>query len=119
MAGLSDAEVAAIAEARITEGEPCDLADVPYLLAGRRIVQATGAASVWRDADEDREWDIAVVLPDDVEPRRWTPVTLWRLIEDLGIGTRVLAIRASTFEVDRDRANGVARGIALYGRRLA
>jgi len=112
-----------------------DLDDPPIPAAVRtaaeRLAAATGAEAVVLfgsrargDADEKSDWDLCVILPDDVEPGRHTPLTLWPLVSDLGIPLQVVAIRRAVFEEQRADVNSVSHdvardGVAIIGRRDA
>lgn len=95
--------------------------------AAARLAAATNAEAVVLfgsrargDHDEGSDWDLCVVLPDDVEWGRFTPVTLWRLIADLRIPLQVVPIRRSVFDDKKSGINtlsyDIARdGIVIYG----
>lgn len=95
--------------------------------AALRLARATGAEAVllfgsrargdWRP---DSDWDLCVVLPDDVEPGAFTSVTLWPLVSDIGIPIQVFPIRRSIFEQKRRDINAVSHdvdqdGVIIYG----
>jgi predicted nucleotidyltransferase len=72
------------------------------------------------DHDEDSDWDLCVVLPDDVESGRFTSVSLRPLVSDLGIPIQVVPIQRSVFEAKKagvnSRSHDIAReGIVVHG----
>lgn len=73
------------------------------------------------EADAESDWDVFVLLPDDVPPGRFTPVTLGAVVDGLGIPIDVIPCTRSDYETRRQRkatlSHAVARdGIALYRR---
>src|SRR3712207_6297637 len=92
-------EVAAVRLAEATHAEA-------IVLLGRR---ARG------DNDEDRDGDLGVILLDTVEWSRFTPVTLWPLVSNLGIPIQVVPIRRSVFEEKKAGINALSHDIARDG----
>ncbi|MFC4172379.1 nucleotidyltransferase domain-containing protein [Microvirga sp. GCM10011540] len=95
--------------------------EIPHAVrtAAARLAEATGAEAVVLfgsrargDHDGASDWDLCVILPDDVEPGRFTPLTLWPLVSDLGIPIQVVPIRKSVFEAQRGNVNSVSHDIA-------
>jgi hypothetical protein len=73
------------------------------------------------DNDDDSDWDLCVILPDSVECGRFTPVTLWSLVSDLGISIQVVPLRRSVFEAKKTGVNNLSHdiardGVVLHGR---
>jgi len=59
-------------------------------IAAARLAEATDAEEVLLfgsrargDHDDSSDWDLCVILPDDVEWGRFTPISLWPLVSDL------------------------------------
>jgi len=67
------------------------------------------------DNDDDSDWDLCVILPDNVEWGRFTPVTLWPLVSDLGILIQIVPIRRSVFEEKKTGINTLSHDIARDG----
>jgi predicted nucleotidyltransferase len=67
------------------------------------------------DNDGDSDWDLCVILPDNVEWGRFTPVTLWPLVSDLGVPIQVVPIRRSVFEEKKTGINNLSHDIARDG----
>ncbi len=96
--------------------------------AARRLARATEADSIilfgsrargdWRD---DSDWDLCVILPDSVEPGKFTPVTLWPLVSGFGVPIQVYPIRRTIFNERRGDLNSLSHdvdrdGIVLFDR---
>lgn len=81
-----------------------------------RIEQVTGAEAIHLfgsrargDHHPDSDWDVAIILPDDVPPGRFTREGLRPLHRGTGIETH--PIRRSVFERTRDRVGTLSRSI--------
>jgi predicted nucleotidyltransferase len=66
-------------------------------IAAVRLAEATDAEAIILfgsrargDNDDESDWDLCVILPDNVEWGRFTPITLWSLVSDLGISIQVV-----------------------------
>ncbi|GGD38268.1 nucleotidyltransferase domain-containing protein [Aureimonas glaciei] len=77
-------------------------------IAARNLISATGAHAVILfgsraagDAHPDSDWDLAVILPNDITHGQWTPSTLQPLVTGLGQSFHVIAIRKSIYEAAR------------------
>ena len=84
-----------------------------------RLAEATDAAAIILfgsrargDNDDESDWDLCVILPDNVEWGRFTPITLWPLVSDLGIPIQVVPIRRSVFEEKKTGINTLSHDIA-------
>jgi uncharacterized protein len=91
-------------------------------IAAVRLAEATDAEAIVLfgsrargDNDGDSDWDLCVILPDNVEWGRFTPVTLWPLVSDLGIPIQVVPIRRSVFEEKKTGINNLSHDIARDG----
>jgi predicted nucleotidyltransferase len=87
-----------------------------------RLAEATDAKAIILfgsrargDNDDESDWDLCVILPDHVEWGRFTPVTLWPLVSDLGIPIQVVPIRRSVFEAKKSGINNLSHDIARDG----
>ncbi|GGK33342.1 hypothetical protein GCM10011322_20100 [Salinarimonas ramus] len=93
------------------------------------VARLRGAAPVERvilfgsraraDHDRDSDWDLLVVLSDDIPAGVYTPLTLWPLVADLGPAIQVFPVRRSVFEAKSHDVNALAydaarEGIVLY-----
>jgi predicted nucleotidyltransferase len=89
--------------------------------AAVRLADATDAEAIVlfgsraRGNEGDSDWDLCVILPDDVEWGRFTPVTLWPLVSDLGIPIQIVPIRRSVFEEEKTGTNTLSHDIARDG----
>ena len=90
--------------------------------AAERLARATGAEAVilfgsraQGDNSPDSDWDLCVVLPDDIEPQEFTPSKLWKIVADLNAGIQVYPIRRSVLEARKDDPNSVSHDIAREG----
>src|SRR4051812_16795952 len=91
-------------------------------IAAVRLAEATDAEAIVLfgsrargDNDDESDWDLCVILPDHVEWGRFTPVTLWPLVSDLGIPIQVVPIRRSVFEEKKTGINTLSHDIARDG----
>jgi uncharacterized protein len=95
--------------------------------AALRLAHATRAEAVLLfgsrargDERPDSDWDLCVVLPDDVEPGMFNAVSLWPLAAADGESIQIYPIRRSVFEQKRHEINAVSHdiyedGVILYG----
>ncbi|HXY57753.1 MAG TPA: nucleotidyltransferase domain-containing protein [Methylocystis sp.] len=86
--------------------------------AALRLARATDAEAVLlfgsRARGEDRpdsDWDLCIILPDDVEAGRFNAVSLWPLTEADGESIQIYPIRRSIFEEKRHDVNAVSHDI--------
>ena len=91
-------------------------------VAAERLSAATGSDSVILfgsrargDNGPESDWDLAVLLPEDITPQQFTPSKLWKMVADLKEGIQVFPIRKSVFEANRHDPNSVSHGIATDG----
>ncbi|HEY1942596.1 MAG TPA: nucleotidyltransferase domain-containing protein [Roseiarcus sp.] len=92
-----------------------------------RLSKLTGADAVLLfgsrargDYTDESDWDIFVILPDEVELGKFNSVSLWKALADLGIALQVIPVRCSVFEVKRNDINSLSHdayrdGIVLRG----
>jgi uncharacterized protein len=91
-------------------------------IAAMRLAEATDAEAIILfgsrargDNDDESDWDLCVILPDTIEWGRFTPITLWSLVSDLGIPIQVVPIRRSVFEDKKTGINTLSHDIARDG----
>lgn len=68
------------------------------------------------DHTPDSDYDLCVILSDNVPPGAFTPVSLWQQVSDLGIPIQIVPLRRSRFEAARNDPNSVSYQIAHDGR---
>lgn len=85
-------------------------ADYPPALrtAARNLIAATFAHQILLfgsrargDAHDDSDWDLAVILPDDIAHGQWTRSVLQPLVSGLGESFHLYPIRRSAYEAAR------------------
>jgi uncharacterized protein len=91
-------------------------------MAAARLAAATGAQAVLLfgsrargEARPESDWDLCVLLPDDIRPGSVTPLTLWPLVADIPLAIQVMPIRRSIFEAKRHDPNSLSHEIARDG----
>lgn len=67
------------------------------------------------DHDEDSDWDLCVLLNDDVPSGAYTPGSMWQAVRDLGLSIQVVPMRRSVFESARLDVNTLAHDVAQDG----
>jgi predicted nucleotidyltransferase len=70
------------------------------------------------DANEQSDWDLLVVVPDDVEEEDLSPLVAWRLQKGSGVHADVIPCRASDFRADIDTVNTLAYAASHEGLRV-
>ena len=90
--------------------------------AAERLAEATHAEAVILfgsrargDHQPDSDWDLCVVLPDDIRPQEFTPSKLWELLSDLDASIQVYPLRRSVFEAKKDDIDSLSHDIARDG----
>ena len=61
------------------------------------------------------DWDLCVLLDDDIPPGMYTPSLLWRAVRDIGLAIQVTPMRRSVFETRRTDINALAHDVAQDG----
>jgi uncharacterized protein len=91
----------------ITHHEPraCPGQDVDAARRSERVILFGSRARGDHDADSD--WDLCVLLNDDIPPGRYTPGFLWEAVRDLGASIQVVPMRRSVFEATRRDGNAL------------
>lgn len=67
------------------------------------------------DHDDHSDWDLCVLLDDDIPSGRSTPVSLWAAVRDLGTSIQLVPMRRSVFEARRLDINALAHDVAEDG----
>ncbi|MEQ9643548.1 MAG: nucleotidyltransferase domain-containing protein [Alphaproteobacteria bacterium] len=90
--------------------------------AARRLAEASGADAVILfgsrargDNEPDSDWDLCVLLPDDIAPQQFTPSKLWDLVSDMGVPIQVCPVRRSVFEFKKNDVNSLSYDVAREG----
>ncbi len=101
-------------------GRDIPLASIRHLLD--RIVATWNPHQIWLfgsrargDGRSTSDWDLFVVVPDDVAESSLDPVIGWRLQKEAGIRADVIPCRASDFEEDRCTPNTLCYEAATAG----
>jgi uncharacterized protein len=76
------------------------------------------SAAARGDHAQDSDYDLCVILADDIAPGEFTPVTLWRVVSDLGLPIQIVPLRSSAFEAARRDAHSISHQIDRDGRIL-
>jgi predicted nucleotidyltransferase len=97
-----------------------DLSPIQALV--ERIVARWRPEQIWLfgsrargDARASSDWDLLVVVPDDIEVAELDPLVGWRLQKDSGVRADVVPCRSSDFREDRDTPNTLACDAAVEG----
>lgn len=90
--------------------------------AADRLFEATGAQAVILfgsrargDNRPDSDWDLCVVVPDDARAGQFTPITLWRIVSDLGAPIQIVPVRRCVFEAKRSAINSISHDVDRDG----
>ncbi|MCJ2086622.1 nucleotidyltransferase domain-containing protein [Methylobacterium sp. E-005] len=67
------------------------------------------------DYDPGSDWDLCILLDDDVPPGLYTPSMVWRIIRDVGLPVQVTPMRRRIFETRRSAINALAHDVAKDG----
>lgn len=67
------------------------------------------------DHDEDSDWDLCVLLSDDIPAGIYTPASMWSAVRDLGPTVQIVPMRLSAFEEKRSDVNALAYDVAREG----
>jgi len=67
------------------------------------------------DHDADSDWDLCVLLNDDIPPGVYTSVSMWRAVRGLGLAIQVVPMRRSVFESRAADINALAHDVAQDG----
>ncbi|WP_144426155.1 nucleotidyltransferase domain-containing protein [Methylobacterium sp. ARG-1] len=81
-----------------------------------RLSSASSCSEAGRgDHDADSDWDLCVLLNDDIPPGRYTPGFLWEAVRDRGASIQVVPMRRSVFEATHRDVNALAYDVARDG----
>ncbi len=101
-------------------GRKIDLAPVRALL--ERIAVTWRPDQVWLygsrargEAKPGSDWDLFVVVPDDVADTEIEPLKTWRLRRESNVNADVVACHSSEFREARDTPNTIAYDVAREG----
>ena len=90
--------------------------------AATRLAEVTNAEAVVLfgsrargDNRPDSDWDVCVIVPDDVEPGRFTPITLWPIVSDLSVPIQIVPITRTAFDVKSEDINSLSNDIQRDG----
>jgi predicted nucleotidyltransferase len=67
------------------------------------------------DHREDSDWDICVLLTDDIPEGVYTPRRMWEQVRDLGLPIQIVAMRTCVFEERHRDINALAHDVARDG----
>ena len=103
-----------------------DLSPLAVLLA--RLEAKLHPLQVWLfgsrargDARPESDWDLFVVVPDDIDEALLDPLAVWRLKRGSGVPADVIPCRATDFLDASDTVNTLSyvvanEGVLIYGR---
>jgi uncharacterized protein len=101
-------------------GAPIDLAQIEPLLD--RIIAQWDPEAIWLfgsrargDARDWSDWDVFVIVGDDVADEAIDHVARWRLRKDSGVRADVFPCRAGEFREDAGTPNTLAHEVATAG----
>ncbi|NDW04829.1 nucleotidyltransferase family protein [Jiella pacifica] len=90
--------------------------------AAEHLAARTGAEAVVLfgsrargDNAQDSDWDLCVILPDDVEPGRYNAVNLWLEASNFGLPIQVFPIRRSAFIERSSDINSLSHDVLRDG----
>jgi predicted nucleotidyltransferase len=99
--------------------------DVRLREAVRRLVAAAPVEEIMLfgsrargDHTEDSDFDLCVILNDDIAPGVFTPASLWEPISDLGLPIQIVPIRRARFEAAKRDPNTISFQIDREGRTI-
>ncbi len=102
--------------------EPIGTGPAPLAAAVRRIVDFARPEAVFLfgsrargSAGEGSDWDLFLVMPDDIPGGVYTPSRLRRVVADLGAAFDVVACRRSVFEASKADPNSLSHDVAEDG----
>tara|TARA_R110002020_G_scaffold87051_1_gene214882 strand:- start:408 stop:800 length:393 start_codon:yes stop_codon:yes gene_type:complete len=91
-------------------------------LAAERLAAHTGAEAIILfgsrargDNGPDSDWDLCVILPDEVEHGRFTAVNLWSEVSGFGLPIQVFPVRRSIFIERSADINSVSHDVLQDG----
>lgn len=101
-------------------GRRIDLSPLQTLLA--RIEQTYHPEQVWLfgsrargDAGPASDWDLLVVVPDEISEGDFDPLLAWQLQKGSGVRADIFPYRASDFREDLGTVNTILHAVAREG----
>lgn len=67
------------------------------------------------DHDQDSDWDLCVLLSDNIPAGVFTPMSMWGAVRDLGLPIQVVPMRRTVFETKRHDVNALSHDVAEDG----
>lgn len=67
------------------------------------------------DHGQDSDWDLCVLLADDIPTGIYTPASMWQAVRDLDLAIQVVPMRRRVFEDRRHDVNALAHDVAEDG----
>ena len=102
-------------------GAAADLQSLQTLLT--RIKERYNPLQIWLfgsrargDARPGSDWDLLMVVPDDLPDRECDALTIWRLQKGSGVHADIIACRATEFREDWNTVNTISHVVAREGR---
>jgi predicted nucleotidyltransferase len=90
-----------------------------------RVVEVMNPLEVWLfgsraegRARPDSDYDLLVVLPDDVPHGAFDPVRAWRIGREVRVPADIVPCTRSEFDEDKDEIDTLARAATLRGHKL-
>jgi len=68
------------------------------------------------DHTVDSDYDLCVILADDIAAGLFTPVTLWREVSDLGLPIQIVPLRRCAFDAAKHDIGSISHEIDRDGR---
>lgn len=67
------------------------------------------------DHGPDSDWDLCVILPDDVKPQQFTAASLWQEASGFGLPIQVYPVRRSVFIEKSSDLNSISYDVLKEG----
>jgi predicted nucleotidyltransferase len=113
---------AAVAPPVVSDGRLPHIDLTPLRVLIDRVVARWRPEQIWLfgsrargDAHASSDWDLLVVVPDDIDDAELDPLVGWRLQKDSGVRADVFPCRSSDFREDRTTPNTLAYDAAVDG----
>ena len=115
---------------RVSRYDGCMQAEQPTLDLDlerllRRVVEVMQPLEVWLFGSRaegrerpDSDYDLLVVLPDDVPVSAFDPVRAWRVGRDVRVAADIVPCTRSEFDAERDEIDTLARAATQRGRKI-
>lgn len=91
-------------------------------IAAKRLTRAAHAEAVLLfgsrargDHRPDGDWDLCLILPDEIRPQQFTPSKLWALLSDIDASIQVHPLRRSVFEANKHVVGSLSHEIDRDG----